>query len=86
MLSFLGSGYISKNHTLHYTRNKGGNRVKNNELLAFGTDHIKHQVCHQVCLEYVENFESITSVVTNSQLFIKGLSLRLSLVSETHRL
>lgn len=46
MLSFLGSGYISRNHILNYIRNKGGNGVKNNELLAFGTNHFKHQVCH----------------------------------------
>ena len=44
----------------------GGNGVKN-KLLAFGTNYFKHQICHQVCLEYVQNFENVTSVVNKSQ-------------------
>lgn len=68
-MHFLGSGYIVKNYTLNSVRNRGGDRVKNNELLAFGRDLFKHQVCHQVFLEYAENFENVMSVVTKSQLF-----------------
>lgn len=48
VLRFLGSGYISKNCTLNFIKNRGGDGVKNNELLAFGRDYFKHQMCHQV--------------------------------------
>lgn len=71
MLHFLGFGYISKSCTLNFIKNKSGDGVKNNELLAFGRDHFKHQVCHQVFLEYAYNFENVMSVVTKSQIFCK---------------
>lgn len=59
-----------KNYSLNFIRNKGGDGVKNN-LLAFGRDHFKHQMCHQVILEYAQNFENVMSVVTKSQHFFK---------------
>lgn len=67
-LRVLGSGSISKNYVLNFIRNKSGDEVKNKELLAFGRDHFGHQVCHQVFLEYAQNFENVMSVVTKSQL------------------
>lgn len=71
VLGFLGCGYISKICTLNFVRKKGGDEVKNNELLAFGRHHFKHQVCHQVFLKCAQKFENIMSVVIKSQLFLK---------------
>lgn len=69
MSGFLEFGYISKSCTLNFIRKKGDDEVKNNELLAFGRDQFKDQVCHQVFLEHAQKFENIMPVFAKGQLF-----------------